>query len=183
MKTPLQFGHWNAARTVRFIKPHTNTGLELVFVQNGDVVWDYEGTHIHVPSGNLSYSWPWQVHAARGERLPLVEISWLILPLQNAGRLRTRSAKSPRFIQNLECTETKKLIRALLTLETPVLKMRAPFRSYFTRLINQLKQTQGMLDIEASGWLRLCLAEIYRSVQSANGDASQHAEKTKSGIF
>jgi AraC family L-rhamnose operon regulatory protein RhaS len=182
MPAPYPYGHWNAARTKRSIAPHTNEGLELVYVSHGEVTWDYEGTHVTVPAGHLSYTWPWQLHAARDEQLPLVEIYWLVLPLRHADTNGAPNESVLQFAAELPCSaESEQVLTQLQQLQQPKLKMRAAFRTYFTRLIEQLKQTEGHFDLEASGWLQLSLAEIGRAIESVEqGDAKdQQRERVR----
>ncbi|HAS83767.1 MAG TPA: hypothetical protein DCS43_14120 [Verrucomicrobia bacterium] len=83
MQIPVEYGHMNAARRERLLPAHRNAGLELVYVENGYVTWDYEGKTVHVPPGHVSFSWPWERHGACNGRLSLVELYWVILPLQS----------------------------------------------------------------------------------------------------
>jgi AraC-like DNA-binding protein len=74
MASLLSFGHWKSSKTGKPLPPHTNAGLELVYVASGAVRWDYDGREVHVPAHHLSFTWPWQIHGARDTRLPSVEL-------------------------------------------------------------------------------------------------------------
>ena len=172
-------GHWNAARTTHFLPPHTNDGLELVYVQHGTVDWDYSGQRVTVPTGHLSFSWPWQVHAAHGGRMPLAEIYWFLLPLQGEFRHPPAPTQALHFDPRLPIMSEPgdALLDKLMQLEKPVLKMRGAFCNYFKRLIQHTYNSEGAFDLESSGWLQLCLAEIQRAVQSMDSGASQESQR------
>jgi len=164
MQTRLGHGYLNAARTERHLGLHRNRGLELVWVKNGHVTWDYEGQTVHVPAGHLSFSWPWQAHGARDVRLPPVELYWVILPLQHG----LKRIRVPRFAPGLrplsEALQGTRLLERLLCLQRPVVRGQKTMRHAFEQLIQSLHRTKGCPDAAAWGWLILCFSELQRAV-------------------
>ncbi len=166
MQPFLKYGHWSAGKSGRRIPPHTNPGLELVYVANGTVCWDYDGVEVTVPAGHLSYSLPWQVHAAQDFTLPAVDLYWILVPLQvvgSAGKAKLRLSSDLGMRQG----ERRFLLAALQEQELPVLRMSRDFRVFFTRLVKRLIHNDGIYDMEARGLFLLSMAQLQLSLESA----------------
>lgn len=168
MRPELYCGYWNAARETHFLPDHTDPGLELVYVSNGQVDWDYSGHFLTTPAGHLSFSWPWQIHAARGGHLPPVELFWVLLPLIDESGHSPKQPGNLHFHPELPITqpEGQALLDDLRQIDPPLLKMRGAFETYFKRLVKGLMRNERKHDLESSGWLQLCLAELQTSVRT-----------------
>lgn len=168
MRPEISCGYWNASRNAHFLPNHTDPGLELVYVSNGQVEWDYSGQYLTTPAGYVSFSWPWQVHAARGGHLPPVELYWVLLPLINQSGHSPNKPGKLRFHPQLPITqpEGQALLEDLRQMNHPRLKMRGSFKNYFIRLVDGLRRNDNVYDLETSGWLQLCLAELQTAVQN-----------------
>lgn len=163
MESRLSHGHWNAARRTFNLGPHTNPGLELVLVRNGHITWDYDGTPIHVPAGHLSFTWPWQRHAASGNLLPPVELYWILLPLR--GLTKPAAGMRPSgFELNVEIPTADALLGALADLSPPVIRTHSALRNAFIQLVETLMQTDGAIGLRAFGYLCLSLAELHAAI-------------------
>ena len=46
------------------LPPHRNPGLELVFVERGELLWQIEGTDYRVPAGSIFFTMPWEQHGS-----------------------------------------------------------------------------------------------------------------------
>jgi len=81
------------------------------------------------------------------------------------------SPKQPgklRFHPQLPITqpEGQALLDDLVQINNPLLKMRGSFKNYFKRLVEGLMRNERVYDLESSGWLQLCLAELQSAVQT-----------------
>lgn len=166
MQVFAQYGHWSAGKSGRQLLPHTNPGLELVYVANGIVRWDYDGVEVTVPAGYLSYSWPWQVHGAQDVTLPAVDLYWILIPLRGP----SLAEKDKPFLSSdlgLEEDERGALMAAMRAQELPVLRMSRDFRVSFTRLVKRLITHGGNYDMESRGLFLLSMAQLQMSLESA----------------
>ncbi len=156
----IQSGHWNAARKEQRLPAHRNPGLELVWVANGEVTWDYGGRPVHVSPGQVSFSWPWQTHGAYRERVALVEVYWLILPLESG----MRRVRHPRLDSRLgplaAAVNQNGFLEKLRTRDVPVLMARPPIRKAFKEAVHCLDRGQGNPGLHGWGWLSLVFAEL-----------------------
>lgn len=150
-------GHWSAARSARFLPEHKNDGLELVFVSNGKVIWDCEGKIMEVRAGELSFTWPWQTHAAVDDKLPLVEIYWVLLPLPPKRGGLSRTSKNLSLNIDLPSNYSQSFPQRL---KNQVLKPRTSLRQQMIQLIEELIKAKGELNLHTTGWLYLALGEI-----------------------
>lgn len=163
----LNFGHWNAARETRTLGEHTNPGLEIVYVRHGRVTWDCEGTPMTVKAGELSFTWPWQTHAAVDRRLPPVDIFWVLLPLNRNEKPSSKTLKGVHLDLRLPQSFGHDLVSQLSKLEHQVLKPNKSFKEKFIQLVTQLEAVEGQLDLPSLGWLYLVLDEVQDAIRIA----------------
>ena len=160
MSMSLQYGHWNTARQERRLPEHRNHGLELVWVANGEVTWDYGGREVHVPPGKISFSWPWQRHGACRERVALVELYWLILPLESGMRRVRQPRLDRRLAPVAEAVNPTGFLEELLGADPPVLPTRPALRKAFAETVRALEKSGGCPGPHVWGWLTLVFAEL-----------------------
>lgn len=153
------YGHWTATKVEKSLPQHTDAGLEIVYVANGSVEWDYQGTSILASSGDLTFSWPWQTHGARDNRVPSVELYYILLPLKT-------EKGTPRFRDGLGMTTTEgnRIIQQLLN-HPPILSVSAQSGKYMAHLMKHLEQHDGNLNLDAKGLLLLLLSEIEKALE------------------
>jgi len=161
-------GHWNAAREARIITEHNDNGLELVYVRHGKVTWSCEDALMTVRAGELSFTWPWQTHAAVNQTLPPVDIYWVLLPLNTRKRPSSKALKGIHVDLILPQKIGYDLVQNLSRLEYQILKPAASFKEKFIQLVTQLDETQGQLDLPGLGWLYLVLDEVQAAIRAAD---------------
>ena len=144
------------------------------------MTWDFEGRPHIARAGELSFTWPWQMHAAVNPTLPPVDIYWILLPLNTYKRPRTDRRNSVFLDMDLPHQVGYELVHKLSELPRQILKPKASFRTKFIQLVDQLHHTQGHIDLAAQGWLHLVLAEVLEAIRMA-GDASE-ADETRERV-
>jgi AraC-like DNA-binding protein len=158
----LHVGHWNAARKKMELPMHRNSGLELVLVENGRVTWDYAGQQVNTPPGHVSFSWPWQDHGAWNERLDMVELYWLILPLKSGRRITARPRPHPDLVP-LDVTEH--VWDTLIGLEHPVMRLAPTGRKAFIQTVRAVQRENKHPGMDAWGWMLLLFSEIDQALR------------------
>jgi len=56
--------------SIQRLPTHRNVGLELVFVERGELLWHIAGEKYHVPAGSVFYTFPWEDHGSLREFEP-----------------------------------------------------------------------------------------------------------------
>ncbi len=163
--TRIRFGHWNAAREERLLSTHHDDGLELVYVRHGRVSWDCEGEILSVQAGELSFTWPWQSHAAVGQRLPPVDIFWVLLPLTSSQRPRSGGREGLELDLEIPSSEASSLLQELSCCPGQTLKPPDSFQQKMLSLVAQLEQSGGELDLPSLGWLYLLLHDLQEAIR------------------
>lgn len=158
MSVSLECGHWKATKRHRVLALHQNAGLELVYVRNGSVAWDYNGHEVKVEAGCISFTWPWQWHGAANELVPASEIFWLILPLEPHGRRRIR----PRLHGALGLLpgEARALANALERQKKPVIPASPLIKRLFPDIVESLLNSQRRLTFLSRALILAMLAEF-----------------------
>ncbi|WOO41556.1 AraC family transcriptional regulator [Rubellicoccus peritrichatus] len=169
------FGHWRSGKVRQPLLPHKDPGLELVYLANGEVSWDYDGAEVMVPAGHLSFSWPWEIHGANDIRLPSVELYWLLIPLWGRLSPNSRSMKlMPELGLSIE--EASAVTTWLKGHESHVLKTNSEFRKCFPLLIKALQLNDGNYDLRARGLFFLSMAELLKSTQVSRKNDGESAK-------
>jgi AraC family L-rhamnose operon regulatory protein RhaS len=160
------FGNWASTKRHRLLGPHQDRALELVYVRNGTVEWDYAGRVIRVSSGHISFSWPWEWHGAANEQLPASDIYWIQVPMQFSGYSRKRN---PIFdpALGIATNEGKSIIRSLRSASHPVLKISAKAESLFVDAVAALRASNGLLDFRSRALILCLLAEMFSKNEPA----------------
>lgn len=157
--------------------PHRNPGLELVLVENGEVTWDYGGQQVRTPPGHVSFSWPWQTHGAWRERLEMVELYWVMLPLRSGGRVVATPRPHPDLLP-LQVVQPQ--WSALRQRSHPVLRLRPAGRKAFIAAVRGLAGNHGVPDAAAWGQMLLLFAEIDQALRTeAEGGRGQDLERVR----
>jgi AraC family 4-hydroxyphenylacetate 3-monooxygenase operon regulatory protein len=174
MESLINFGHWKASKADTNLPAHTDAGLEFVYVANGAVQWDYEGSVVHVPAHHLSFTWPWQTHGARDTRLPAVELYWILIPLVN-GKSRNKAPIISNGI-GLSAAENRQLIQ-LLGRSLPVIAVGRRSGRHIAQLVERLQTNGNILDLKARGHLLLLLGEVQQALERSEANQDQNKER------
>lgn len=160
------FGNWKSTKRHRLLGPHQDRGLELVYVRNGTVDWDYDGRLMRVSSGQVSFAWPWEWHGAANQQVPASDIYWIQLPM---GFSNSSQKRKPFFdpALGLTASEGNAIIRSLRSSNQPVLKISVKAESLFLDAIVALQASDGMLDFRARARIICLLAEMFSKSESA----------------
>lgn len=180
MTSLLNSGHWKSSKTGKPLPPHTNDGLELVYVASGAVRWDYDGREVHVPAHHLSFTWPWQIHGARDTRLPSVELYWILMPLAGA----PSGDEPPRLLAGLGLgpAESRRLIQ-LLRQSPPVIAVGRRAGRHIAQLVEELHTNGNRLALTARGYLLLLLGEVVLALeQKANRERNLEQDDGLSAV-
>jgi AraC family L-rhamnose operon regulatory protein RhaS len=162
MTSLLDSGHWKSSKAGKPLPPHTNPGLELVYVASGAVRWDYDSREVHVPAHHLSFTWPWQIHGARNIRLPSVELYWILIPLVDKPP-RDATPRMPSGL-GLGPAESRRLIQ-LLRQSPPVIAVGRRAGRHIAQLVGELHANGNRLDLIARGYLLLLLGEVVMALE------------------
>jgi AraC family L-rhamnose operon regulatory protein RhaS len=181
MEERILCGHWDTARRERRLPAHQNPGLELVWVANGEVTWDYGGRPVRVPPGHISFSWPWQPHGAYRERVALVELYWIILPLASGMRRVRTPRMHPHLAPLAEAVHPIRFLDALRSMEEPILPARTAVGRAFKEAVRALEAEGGRPGPRAWGWLILLFAELQEAWERSTGQGrDEDAERVRS---
>ena len=91
------WGHWEPRR-LRRLAPHTNPGLEIVYIAKGHLHWSIAGREEAIGPGAVFFSLPWQVHGGPGELDPGSELFFVVIRLdQEYHQPRQRFGLHPDF--------------------------------------------------------------------------------------
>lgn len=160
MKLFLNHGFWGPSKRRRILGPHRDPGLELVYVLNGEVRWDYEGEEVFVPAGHCSFSWPWQIHGARDPQIPSVELCWLLVPLVGNAEHGMNGLRLPETL-GLRAGEGDALLKRLADRRLPVLAgTGSDMGQAFRRLVSLLERNDPRDEIAIRGWWHLLVAAL-----------------------
>jgi len=174
-------GHWDTARRERRLPAHRNPGLELVWVANGEVTWDYGGRTVRVPSGHISFSWPWQPHGAYRERVALVELYWVVLPLASVMRSVRKPRLHPQLAPLAEAIHPTGFLERLRFMEVPMVPARPAAGRAFKETVRALESEDGHPGPRAWGWLILLFAELGEAwAREAKQGRDEDAERVRS---
>jgi AraC family 4-hydroxyphenylacetate 3-monooxygenase operon regulatory protein len=157
------FGQWIASKNGRWMHAHRNPGLELVYVENGAIDWDYDGQTVPVAPKQVSFSWPWETHGTVDARVPTCELYWVVLPLAKAYTRADRHVHlHPSF--NIGRDEEQKLLTALRSPPLPVVSASALLRLAFPELVMELTKGASTNALRVRSLVLLILSEIATSV-------------------
>ena len=177
MEETILCGHWDTARRERRLPAHLNPGLEFVWVANGEVTWDYGGRAVRVPPGHISFSWPWQPHGAYRERVALVELYWIILPLASGMQPVRVPCLHPRLAPLAEALHPTGFLEVLRSMEEPILPARPAVGRAFKEGVRALKAADGLPGPRAWGWLILLFAELREAWARESGQRRDEDEE------
>lgn len=112
MRPPLvESGSWRPSKS-RQLPPHTNAGLEVVYVARGELRWQVDGRVEVVPPRSAFFTLPWQRHGSTSEYEPGCELHFAVLALD---RDHARPVNRIRFhpALNMTAAATRELGTAL----------------------------------------------------------------------
>lgn len=167
------YGHWTSTKTERTLKAHRNSGLELVYVANGDLDWDYDGQRVPVSHRQVSFSWPWETHGAVNARVPACELYWVVIPLaRDYARPQKRVQLHPSL--HVPPGEETDLLDRLRSTTPPVVAASSLLRTAFPELVCALRDHPEAMPVRIRSLVLLILSEIaMASRQQATSPTSE----------
>jgi AraC family L-rhamnose operon regulatory protein RhaS len=99
MADPVVF--YAGSGSIRRLPTHRNAGLELVYVERGELLWHIGGVRYRVTAGSVFYTFPWEDHGSLREFEPGHRWHFLIANVGGARAVRGRRADpTPVFGRN-----------------------------------------------------------------------------------
>lgn len=81
----IEHGYWDSGQ-IRSLPAHHNNGLELVFIEKGQVEWQVDGSSEWVGPGSLFFTLPWQQHGDSTPQHQGLQLYYVVLPLDKTYR-------------------------------------------------------------------------------------------------
>lgn len=155
----ISYGHFKC----RELAPHKNQGMEITYIEKGQMEWMVEGRPEKVEPGCVFFTLPWQVHGSLRSAEPDNLIWHVLFHLKED--YPTPQAHY-QFSDDLGFNEeeTKILSSAFSSSTRHCFPATATLRALLQALINELQRTRELRDVLAKTLLRAILVELKRIV-------------------
>lgn len=158
---------------------HKNRGLELTFVERGNLEWMVEGGAEKVSAGSVFFTLPWQAHGSTQLSEPDNLIWHVLFHLEedySAPCSRFRFTKTLGFTE----AEMKTVSSALCSAEKHAFRATPAMRWLMPALVNELQGNHRLATAHTVSLLRAVLVELCRIVTGEAVNAETHSSAEKS---
>jgi AraC family L-rhamnose operon regulatory protein RhaS len=169
MKEMISYGRFRCTE----LGLHKNRGLELTFVEKGNLEWMVEGRPETVTAGDIFFTLPWQAHGSLNPREPDNRICHVLFHLKEDYDRPVPQFEFPpelsfstpemRTVSSTLCASTRHAFRA-----TPAMRWLMP------ALISELQSNHPLAGAHTVSLLRAGLVELHRIVSGEAVNAETH---------
>lgn len=176
----VQTGYWGRTKRPRSLQLHRNPGLELIYVARGKVAQQVQGGQpIVTQAGQISFTFPWQVHGALTPQVPANELYFVVL-----AAARDYQQPPRRFAMHgalgLPLPVTRELSRLLLQHPTQVAPASSALRWLLPRLVEAHTQPGAFQAGLLRGYATAALGELGRVLAEGERQDAQRADSRQS---
>jgi len=160
------------------LSPHKNRGMEITYVEEGDLEWFVEGVPEKVGPGSVFFTLPWQVHGSPNPAEPDNTIYHVLFHLEEDYPQAHKQFRFPESF-GFKPAEMKTLSAALSASPKHCFRATPAMRWLMPALVNELQSTHELRDTHATSLLRAVLVEFKRIVVGTAVDADTHSGSEK----
>jgi len=158
------------------LSPHKNRGMEITYIEEGDLEWMVEGVPEEVGPGSVFFTLPWQVHGSLNPQEPSNTIYHVLFHLEEeTPRKQFHFPKSFGF----DPAEMKTLSTAFSASPRHGFRATPAMRWLMPELVNELQGAHELRNTHAITLLRAVLVELKRMVVGEAIDADTHTWSEK----
>ncbi len=174
MKEIISYGRFRCTE----LSPHKNRGMEITYIEKGDLEWIVEGVPEKVGPGSVFFTLPWQVHGSLHPKEPDNILDHVLFHLEEDYPHPRRQFRFPEAF-GLKPAEMKMLSTAFSTTPRHCHHATPAMRWLMPALIGELQSTHELRDTHATTLLRAVLVELKRMVVGTAVDADTHTGSEK----
>jgi AraC family L-rhamnose operon regulatory protein RhaS len=160
------------------LSPHKNRGMEITYIEEGDLEWFVEGMPEKPGPGSVFFTLPWQVHGSPNPREPDNTIYHVLFHLEEDYPKPHTQFRFPKSF-GFNPAETKKLSAAFCSSSKHCFHATPAMRWLMPALVAELQSTHELRDTHATTLLRAVLVELKRIVVGTAVDADTHTGSEK----
>lgn len=155
------------------LSPHKNRGMEITYIEKGDLEWIVEGVPEKVGPGSVFFTLPWQVHGSLHPKEPDNTIYHVLFHLKEDYPRPRKHFLFPELF-GFKPSEMRTLSKAFCASPNHCLRATPTMRWLMPTLVNELQSTHELHDTHATSLLRAVLVELKRIVVGTAVDADTH---------
>jgi len=174
MKEIISYGRFRCTE----LSPHKNRGMEITYIEKGDLEWIVEGVPEKVGPGSVFFTLPWQVHGSPNPQEPDNMICHVLFHLEEDCPQPRKQFRFPASF-GLKPAEMKTLSTAFSASPRHCLRATPAMRWLMPALVGELQSTHELRDTHATTLLRAVLVELKRMVVGTAVDADTHSGSEK----
>jgi len=174
MKEIISYGRFRCTE----LSPHKNRGMEITYIEKGDLEWIVEGVPEKVGPGSVFFTLPWQVHGSPNPQEPNNMICHVLFHLEEDYPQPRKQFRFPESF-GLKPAEMKTLSTAFSSSPRHCLHATPAMRWLIPALVSELQSTHELRDTHATTLLRAVLVELKRIVVGTAVDADTHTGSEK----
>lgn len=155
---------------LREMQPHRNRGLEIHYIQRGDLEWMVDGWSEEVREGTVFFTLPWQTHGSTLGTEPRNEACFILIRLPGDLSEARGSFDLPACL-GFSRKDARELSGILCRARRHGWPATTLLRAALEGLIADLGSRRRLAGLYREGLLRVVLIELARIVAGAGGDA------------
>ncbi len=160
------------------LSPHKNRGMEITYIEKGDLEWIVAGMPEKVGPGSVFFTLPWQVHGSLHPKEPNNMLCHVLFHLEEDYPRPRRQFRFPEAF-GLNPAEMKALSTAFSASSKHCFHATPAMRWLMPALIGELQSTHELRDTHATTLLRAVLVELKRMVVGTAVDTDTHTGSEK----
>ena len=174
MKEIISYGRFRCTE----LSPHKNRGMEITYIEKGDLEWMVEGVPEKVEPGTIFFTLPWQVHGSLNPKEPDNTIWHVLFHLEEDYPDPHKQFRFPACF-GFTPAEMKTLSRFLTACSKHGFRATPAIRWLMLSLINELQSNHELGGAHAVTLLRAVLVELKRIVTGEAVDEETHGWSQK----
>jgi AraC-like DNA-binding protein len=155
------------------LAPHKNQGMEITYVEKGNLEWMVEGVPEKVEAGSVFFTLPWQVHGSLNPKEPDNTIWHVLFHLERDYPKPKPHFQLPKAF-GFSTGEMKILSSVLAASKRHSFRATPSMRSLMPSLIAELQSTHELREAQTRTLLRAILVELKRIVAGEVVEAGKH---------
>lgn len=160
------------------LSPHKNRGMEISYVEKGNLEWMVEGVPEKVVPGSIFFTLPWQVHGSLNPKEPNNTIWHLLFHLEEDYPLPRNHFRFPNSL-GFSSDEMKTLSSIFSASSRHCFRATPAMRWLMPALVCELQSSHDLRNAHSLSLLRAMLVELKRIVafEASNADTYNWSEK------
>ncbi|MDL5050398.1 AraC family transcriptional regulator [Oscillatoria amoena NRMC-F 0135] len=159
-----EFGSWTKDKR-QPLEYHRNKGVEIVLVTKGHVCWQINGRECRVKSGEVFWSFPWEIHGSPDGMDAAFECLFVIFRSANGrGKKGNENLFHPAF--ELEKSLIRRLFQVLNKAQERVFKASGLLKELTIRTVEELSKMQAAHPHKAHAMGKVLLLDILDTLET-----------------